>query len=94
MLCDEVQGGAGEGVARMAARIAAALVRQPDSWVLTTAAALYWRVRGDAERAINCVRHSLYHAPHNMRDIPLISLANIFHRSGTYASSLPRVGPE
>ena len=34
--------------------------------------------------ALNCIRHSLYHAPNDMRDIPLISLANVMHRSGKY----------
>ena len=33
--------------------------------------------------ALNCIRHSLYYAPNDMRDIPLISLANVMHRSGT-----------
>ena len=32
--------------------------------------------------ALNCIRHSLYYAPNDMRDIPLISLANVMHRSG------------
>ena len=34
--------------------------------------------------ALNCIRHSLYFAPNDMRDIPLISLANVMHRSGLY----------
>ena len=34
--------------------------------------------------ALNCIRHSLYYAPNDMRDIPLISLANVMHRSGKY----------
>jgi hypothetical protein len=55
---------------------------------LSTAAALYWRVKGNAVKAINCVRHSLFHAPNNMRDMPLISLANILHRSGQFGNVL------
>ena len=51
------------------------------SWVLTTAAALYWRVRGDGPRAASCLRVALHHAPRHLKDIPLISLANILHRS-------------
>ena len=43
--------------------------------------------------ALNCIRHSLYYAPNDMRDIPLISLANVMHRSGKdnddVASSYP-----
>merc|ERR1719495_89628 len=77
-----------DGVQKMATRIAQAMLKNPDSWVLSTAAALYWRVKGNAVKAINCVRHSLLHAPNNMRDIPLISLANILHRSGLYNDAL------
>ena len=34
------------------------------------------------QQALECVRHSLYHCPNSMRDIPLLSLANIMHRAG------------
>jgi len=77
-----------DGVERMAAKIAFALSQQPNSWILSTAAALYWRVKGNAVEAINCVRHSLFYAPNNMRDIPLISLANIMHRSGLFNDAI------
>jgi len=77
-----------DGVERMARRIALAISKKPDSWILSTAAALYWRVKGNAVKAINCVRHSLFHAPNDMRDIPLISLANILHRSGLYNDAI------
>ena len=50
------------------------------SWVVSTAAALYWRVMGHAHEAVNCLRSALYHAPDRMKDIPLLSLANILHR--------------
>ena len=52
------------------------------SWVLSTAAALYWRVMGHAHEAVNCLRSALFHAPDRMKDIPLLSLANILHRQG------------
>lgn len=50
------------------------------SWVLNTAASLYWRVKGNAKRAIDCLRIALHYAPYNFKDIPLTSLANILHR--------------
>ena len=56
--------------------------------MLSTAAALYWRVKGEGAEAVNCLRHSLYYAPREMMDIPLISLANILHRSGLYNNAL------
>ena len=72
----------------MAIRFKYAMTKNPTSWVLSSAAALYWRVKGNAEEAVNCIRHSLYYAPFSMRDVPLISLANVFHRAGLYNDAL------
>ncbi|RXM96251.1 Calcium-binding protein 1 [Acipenser ruthenus] len=44
-------------------------------------AALYWRVKGQGKKAVDCLRQALNHAPHHMKDVPLISLANIFHNA-------------
>lgn len=77
-----------EGVSLMATRIARGLRKDTKSWVLSTAAALFWRVQGDAVQAIKCLRHALFYAPHQMRDIPLVSLANIFHRAGLYNDAI------
>ncbi|CAH1785951.1 unnamed protein product [Owenia fusiformis] len=66
----------------MATRIARALNETPDSWVLANLAALYWRVEGVAEKAVDCLRLALHHAPDDMKDITLVSLANILHKSG------------
>ncbi|KAF2356914.1 Tetratricopeptide repeat [Trinorchestia longiramus] len=60
----------------------------PGGWVVCTGAALYWRVEGNAENAIDCLRAALLHAPHDMRDVPLTSLANVLHRSGLYNNAL------
>lgn len=73
-----------ESIEKVGARIAYGLSKNRNSWILSTAAALYWRVQGNAVEALNCIRHSLYFAPNDMRDIPLISLANVMHRSGLY----------
>jgi len=72
----------------MATRIAFEMEKNTTSWVLSTAAGLYWRVKGRASEAVSCLRHSLYHAPRNMKDIPLVSLANILHRGGLYNNAL------
>lgn len=77
-----------ESVQSMGTRLTLALQQNSTSWVLTTLAALYWRVIGQAEQAIICLRLSLHYAPRNMRDIPLISLANIFHRAGLHNDAL------
>ena len=72
----------------MATRIAEEMDKNSTSWVLSTAASLYWRVKGQASEAVQCLRHSLYYAPRNMKDIPLVSLANILHRAGLYNDAL------
>ncbi|XP_042197513.1 tetratricopeptide repeat protein 17 [Callorhinchus milii] len=62
-------------------RIAKVLEKNQTSWVLSSMAALYWRVKGQGKKAIDCLRQGLHHAPHHMKDVPLISLANIFHNA-------------
>uniref|UniRef100_A0A914XPD7 Tetratricopeptide repeat protein 17 n=1 Tax=Plectus sambesii TaxID=2011161 RepID=A0A914XPD7_9BILA len=57
-------------------------------WTLTTVAALYWRVKGDALNAIKCLRHSLNNAPADMRDLALVSMANVYHQAGMLHSAL------
>ncbi|XP_029438101.1 tetratricopeptide repeat protein 17 isoform X1 [Rhinatrema bivittatum] len=62
-------------------RIAKVLEKNQTSWVLSSMAALYWRVKGQGKKAIDCLRQALHYAPHHMKDVPLISLANIFHNA-------------
>lgn len=57
-------------------------------WSLSTASALYWRVKGDAVNALNCLRQSLNSAPPNMRDVALVSMANIYQQAGLLHSAL------
>lgn len=57
-------------------------LQEPTSWVLANMAALYWRVEGDAVRAVDCLRLALTHAPREVKDTSLISLANILHQAG------------
>lgn len=51
-------------------------------------AALYWRVKGQGKRAIDCLRQALNYAPHHMKDVPLISLANIFQNARLWEDAL------
>jgi len=75
-------------VGLVAAMIAMAMNYNPQNWLITSGAALYWRIMGDVERAVECLRHSLHYAPSHMRDMPLIALANILHRSGLYNDAI------
>lgn len=65
-----------------------ALKENSTSWVLTTAASLYWRVKGHVKNAIDCLRVALHHAPYTFKDIPLTSLANVLHRAGLHNDAL------
>ena len=78
----------GYSIEDMAVRFKYAMSKNSTSWVLSSVASLYWRVKGNTEEAVNCLRHSLYYAPYRMRDIPLISLANIFTRASLYNDAL------
>ncbi|KAJ8343188.1 hypothetical protein SKAU_G00305170 [Synaphobranchus kaupii] len=69
-------------------RIAKVLEKNQTSWVLSSMAALYWRVKGQGKRAIDCLRQALNHAPHHMKDVPLISLANIFQNARLWDDAL------
>lgn len=75
-------GGDKQPVEVIGTRIAQALRKNMTSWVLASTAALYWRVEGDASRAIDCLRLALTTAPPDVQDTALISVANILHRSG------------
>uniref|UniRef100_A0A3B5M345 Tetratricopeptide repeat domain 17 n=1 Tax=Xiphophorus couchianus TaxID=32473 RepID=A0A3B5M345_9TELE len=69
-------------------RIAKVLEKNQTSWVLSSMAALYWRVKGQGKRAIDCLRQALNNAPHHMKDVPLISLANIFQNARLWEDAL------
>ncbi|XP_060117364.1 tetratricopeptide repeat protein 17 isoform X2 [Heteronotia binoei] len=62
-------------------RIAKVLEKNQTSWVLSSMAALYWRVKGQGKKAIDCLRQALHYTPYHVKDVPLISLANIFHNA-------------
>lgn len=58
-----------------------AIKKNSTSWILFNMAAYFWRVRGDATNAIECVRRALHYSPREHKDIALISLGNILHHS-------------
>ncbi|KYO21816.1 tetratricopeptide repeat protein 17 [Alligator mississippiensis] len=70
-----------QSLEQVSTRIAKALEKNQTSWVLSSMAALYWRVKGQGKKAIDCLRQALNYAPYHMKDVPLISLANIFHNA-------------
>nr|XP_022913333.1 tetratricopeptide repeat protein 17 [Onthophagus taurus] len=75
-------------IRELGTKISIALQENTTSWILATAAALYWRVVGNTEEAITCLRHALTYVPSDMKDVPLISLANILHKVGFHGDAL------
>uniref|UniRef100_A0A8C4Y6U0 Tetratricopeptide repeat domain 17 n=1 Tax=Gopherus evgoodei TaxID=1825980 RepID=A0A8C4Y6U0_9SAUR len=65
-----------QSLEQVGTRIAKVLEKVCMSWRLS-----YWRVKGQGKKAIDCLRQALHYAPHHMKDVPLISLANIFHNA-------------
>lgn len=49
------------------------------NWVLYNMAAFYWRVKGRATSAIECLRAALHTSPWRHQDVALVSLANVLH---------------
>ncbi|KAK2174533.1 hypothetical protein NP493_797g01042 [Ridgeia piscesae] len=58
-----------------------ALYQNKTSWVLYNMAAFYWRIKGDPYHVIECVRRALHFSPRWQKDVALVSLANVLHRS-------------
>ena len=77
-----------QSIEKLARRVATAIAYDRNNWALSTAASLYWRVKGDHVNTVNCIRHALAHAPNQHRDTALISLANVYHRSGLYNDAI------
>ncbi|KAL3083062.1 hypothetical protein niasHS_010864 [Heterodera schachtii] len=77
-----------EQIEHVAARLYFAMKSDEVHWALSTLSALYWRVKGDPVNAIKCLRHSLHKSPNKFQDVPLISLANIYHQAGFLHSAL------
>lgn len=50
-------------------------------WLTTFYASIYWRVVGNAHEAIKCLKNSILKAPKNSKHIPLVSLANVYHKA-------------
>jgi tetratricopeptide (TPR) repeat protein len=62
-------------------QIAASLNKNQSSWQLYNLATEFWRAKGDAPRAIECVRWALHRSPAPVRHIALVHLGNILHQA-------------
>lgn len=53
----------------------------PRSWKYYTLSSFYWRMKGNAIEALECVLRALTYVPRKSKDIPLLSLGSILYRS-------------
>ncbi|UXI16596.1 paired mesoderm homeobox protein 2B-like [Sarcoptes scabiei] len=56
----------------------------PNSWIILTLASFYWRAKGRADHAVDCIFQAIKSSPKEFRPIPLLSLATVLHRSRNY----------
>lgn len=54
-------------VDEVATRIKLAMDSNTNSWILSNLAALYWRIVGQGQMAIKCLKHALYFSDENSR---------------------------
>lgn len=52
------------------------------SWLLTTLASLYWRVRGNTRNTLECLNLALQSVPDDYRDVVLVSISSVLHQLG------------
>lgn len=57
------------------------LYDNPRSWKYYTLSSYYWRMKGNAREAVECVLRALTYVPRKSKDIPLLSLGSILYRS-------------
>ncbi|XP_060531148.1 tetratricopeptide repeat protein 17 isoform X2 [Cylas formicarius] len=68
--------------------IAATEKKVAPKWVLAVLASLYWRVRGNARRAIDCLDMAFQAVPEDQTDLVLVPLASILHQLGFRGRSM------
>ncbi|XP_037071285.1 tetratricopeptide repeat protein 17-like [Pollicipes pollicipes] len=61
-------------------RVELALRRRPGAWVLYQLASLYWRIQGDAPRAVECSRRAIHLSSRVERFVSLVDLGVVLHR--------------
>ncbi|CAK9301345.1 unnamed protein product [Gordionus sp. m RMFG-2023] len=71
-----------ESIAEYGHLINEALFKNQTSWILYDMATFYWRIKGEASKAIECVRRSLSFSSNQYKPIAMTNLANILSRAG------------
>eukprot|EP00053_Salpingoeca_punica_P019675 m.200772 g.200772 ORF g.200772 m.200772 type:complete len:1204 (-) comp17698_c0_seq1:183-3794(-) len=68
--------------------LAARLHHNATSFIYLNLAALYWRIRGNATQSIECLRRALAFSPPQLRDVAMLSLANVLLKCKHAADAL------
>ncbi|CAG9761969.1 unnamed protein product [Ceutorhynchus assimilis] len=61
--------------------IVKSLKENSTSWVHYNLASFYWRIKGEGDKAIDCLKLAIQFVTGNFQDIPLHNLAGILHQS-------------
>uniref|UniRef100_A0AAR5PZ19 Tetratricopeptide repeat protein 17 n=1 Tax=Dendroctonus ponderosae TaxID=77166 RepID=A0AAR5PZ19_DENPD len=61
--------------------IVKSLKQNSTSWVHYNLASFYWRIKGEGDKAIDCLKLAIQFVTGNFEDIPLHNLAGILHQS-------------
>ena len=69
-------------------RCVASQSAQPAHWALFHIAGLFFRVVGNPFHALECMRRAVHFAPFVARDVPLLGMAEILHRTGQMADAV------
>uniref|UniRef100_A0A915Q884 Uncharacterized protein n=1 Tax=Setaria digitata TaxID=48799 RepID=A0A915Q884_9BILA len=70
------------GVAEFGSHVAKALEAKPTSASFLRLAALYWRIKGDATKAVECFRRALHFTTKKMQARTWFDFGNLVHRAG------------
>ncbi|KYM81213.1 Tetratricopeptide repeat protein 17 [Atta colombica] len=57
-------------------------------WVLSMLASLHWRIVGKPRLALDCLQLALENVPKEFKDVPLVSIASIYHKVGLIDDAL------
>ena len=66
---------------KFAGWVAENLIQQPESWLAFNLAGLYYRIEGNAPKAMQCCRLALHFSPRQTRTIALVNMGNILMNS-------------
>ncbi|XP_045492035.1 tetratricopeptide repeat protein 17 isoform X1 [Colias croceus] len=68
--------------------LAGALRKNSSSWLHYNLAALFWRIKGNGPKALECCRRAVLYAPREYKDIAMLNLGSILYRAKKYEDAI------